>query len=121
MKFVGGNGDLFKFNYWKFNPAPTGTINKKTAGKKAGGFDVSFVNGANKVLRLDFSQAAPQQPLTVGVYDLSGRFITTLYSGLTHASQLLLPLNDARMHPGVYMIKMSLGNQVVQGKSISMQ
>ncbi len=121
MKFVGGNGDLFKFNYWKFNPVPTGTIDQKTFGKKAGGIGVSFVNGANKALRLDFSQSAPQQPLTIGVYDLSGRFITTLYSGLTHASQLLLPLNDARMQPGVYMIKMSLGSHVVKVKSISMQ
>jgi hypothetical protein len=121
MKFVGGNGDLFKFNYWKFNPAPTGTIDQKTAGKKAGGFDVSLVNGANKALRLDFSQPAPQQSLTVDVYNLSGRFITTLYSGLTRESQLMLPLNNARMQPGVYMIKMSLGSQVVQVKSISMQ
>jgi len=120
MKFVGGNGELFKFNYWKFNPAPTGTINQKTA-KKADGFEVSLVNGTNRALRLDFSQAAPQQPLTVGVYNLSGRFITTLYSGLTHASQLLLPLSDVRMQPGVYMIKMSLGSHVVQVKSISMQ
>lgn len=121
FKFVGGNGDLFKFNYWKFTPVPTGTIDQKTAGKKAGGFEASFVNGANKALKLDFSQPAPQQPLSVGVYDLSGRFITTLFSGLTNASQLLLPLNDARMQPGVYMVKMSLGNNVVQVKSVTMQ
>jgi hypothetical protein len=120
MKFVGGYGELFKFNYWKFNPVPTGTIDQKTAGKKAGGFEVSFVNGVNKALRIDFSQQAKQQPLNVDVYDLSGRFVTTLYSGLTHASQLTLPLNDARMQRGVYMIRMSLGSQVVQVKSISM-
>jgi arabinoxylan arabinofuranohydrolase len=123
MKFVGGSGDLFKFNWWKFTQNGTGIIGQKPPENTAGPdrFEVSFVTEGIKALRLDFSQPVPQHNLTVGVYDLSGRFIVTLFSGRTHSSHLVLPLNDFRILPGVYLIKMSLDRVVVQVKSITMQ
>ncbi len=123
MKFVGGRGDLFKFNWWKFTPIAAGIQGWKSPENQGGQarFEVSFVKGGIKTLRLDFSQPVPQHYLTVGMYDLSGRFITTLFSGRTHSSHLTLPLNDFRIHPGVYMIRMSLDGVVVQVKSITMQ
>jgi hypothetical protein len=123
MKFVGGSGDLFKFNWWKFTSNETGVSGRKLSENPAGRdrFEVSFVNGGSKALRLGFSQPVSQQDLTVSVYDLSGRFIATLFSGRTHSSHLVLPLNDFRILPGVYLIKMSLDRVVVQVKSITMQ
>jgi arabinoxylan arabinofuranohydrolase len=123
MKFVGGSGDLFKFNWWKFTPFGTGNIGRKSSENMASPerFEVSFVNGGTKALRLDFSQPVSQQNLTVGIYDISGRFITTLFSGRTQSSHLVLPLNDFRVLPGVYLIKMSLDKAVVRVKSVTMQ
>lgn len=123
MKFVGGSGDLFKFNWWKFTPVATGMQGQKLPENLArpDRFELSFVTGKINALRLDFSQPVPQQYLSVGVYDLSGKFITTLFSGRTHSSHLVLPLNDFRIHPGVYLIRMSLDKVVVQVKSITMQ
>ncbi|HMA64760.1 MAG: glycoside hydrolase family 43 protein, partial [Fibrobacterota bacterium] len=88
MKFTGGSGDLFKFNWWKFTQDGTGIIGRKSPDNmaKPDKFEISFVTGGNKALRLDFSQPVPQQDLTVGVYDLSGRLITTLFSGRTLSS-----------------------------------
>ncbi len=120
FKFVGGSGDLFKFNWWKFTPIPTGTIKSAKNVTRQDRFEISFVNGGNKALRLDFSQPVQQQNLTVGVYDLSGKFITTLFSGRTQSSHLVLPLNNFRINSGVYLVKMSLDNSVVQVKSITM-
>jgi len=123
MKFVGGSGDLFKFNWWKFTPKGTGVSGRKPSENTAGPdrFEVSLVNGGSKALQLDFSQPVSQQNLTVGVYDLSGGFITTLFSGRTHSSHLVLPLNDFRILSGVYLIRISLDRVVVQVKSITMQ
>lgn len=123
MKFVGGSGDLFKFNWWKFTPKGTGIPGRKPSENPArpDKFEVSFVTGGTKALQLDLSQPVPQQNLTVGMYDISGRFITTLFSGRTQSSHLVLPLNDFRIQPGVYFIKMSLDKVVVQVKSITMQ
>ncbi|MBN1760199.1 MAG: carbohydrate-binding protein, partial [Chitinispirillaceae bacterium] len=123
MKFAGGSSDLFKFNWWKFTQKAIGNIGRKPPENRArsGRFEVSFVTGGIKALRLDFSQPVPQQDLTVGVYDLSGRIITTLFSGQTPSSHLVLPLNDFRILSGVYLIRMSLDRVVVQVKSITMQ
>lgn len=120
LKFVGGSGDLFKFNWWKFMPSGTGTIGHKPSTGPAS-FEVSFVSGGNKALRVDITQPAAQQNLTIGLYDLSGRFVATLFSGKTESSHMVLPLNDSRILPGVYMIKMSIERKVVQVKSITMQ
>jgi hypothetical protein len=123
MKFVGGSGDLFKFNWWKFTGNGSGTIGRNSSENpnSRDRFEVSFVNGGIKALRLDFSQPVPQQHLTFGVYDLSGRFITTLFSGRASSSHLVLPLSDFRIHSGVYFIRMSLDRAVVKVKSITIQ
>ncbi len=123
LKFVGGRGDLFKFNWWKFTPKGIGTIGGKPVENRAGSgrFKVSFVTGGNKALRLDFSQPVPQHYLTVDMYDLSGRIITTLFSGRTPSSHLVLPVNESGILSGVYLVKMSLDRVVVHVKSVTMQ
>ena len=123
MKFAGDRGDLFKFNWWKFTPKGIGNIGRKSPENRAGSgrFAVSFVTGGNKALRLDFSQPVPQHCLTVDVYDLSGRIITTLFSGRTPSSHLVLPLNESGILPGVYLIGISLDRVVAHVKSITMQ
>jgi len=123
FKFVGGSGDLFKFNWWKFTGDGTGVSGRNPSENTAGRnrFEVSFVNGGTKALKLDFPQSVSQQNLTVGVYDLSGRFVTTLFSGRTPSSNLVLPLDDSRILPGMYLIRLSLDNVAVQVESIAMQ
>ncbi len=123
MKFVGGNGDLFKFNWWKFAPKGTGTIDQKTANiiAKPSNFEVSFAPGNSRVLRLGFPQSALQKDLTVGMYNLSGKLITTLFSGRTQSTRLILPLNDSRIVPAVCLIKMSLDRGNVHVRSITVK
>lgn len=123
LKFVGGSGDLFKFNWWKFTPNGTANKNLKSPvnSTRPGNLKVSFVTGVNNALLLDFSQPVPMKNLTVGVYNLSGRLITTLFAGQTQSSHLVLPLNNSGIHTGVYMIKVSIDNVVVQVGSITMQ
>ena len=118
-KFAGGSGDLFKFNWWKFAPAGTGASNVK--GVEYGDrIKLAVVCGNTPSLRLDFSQSAPQNRVNVDLFNLSGRLITTLYSGRTASSPLMLPLNDLEILSGMYLVCVALDGFVIHVRTMAM-
>jgi len=115
MKFVGGNGDLFKFNWWKFTQLTTGMSGRKPSENPTGPdrFEVSFVNGETRALRLDFSQPVLQKKVTVDLMDLTGRRISTLFTAHVTSSSFSFPLPEKLSRSGVLLIRVSLDGRTV--------
>jgi hypothetical protein len=118
MKFTGGSGDLFKFNWWKFTSA-TGTLNLKSTEFEKG-IEITVVGGNAQSIRLGFSHPIPETEVNVGLFDLSGRMITTLFSGRINNTSMMLPLNNVRMLPGMYMVRVSRDGNAFMTKSITL-
>jgi hypothetical protein len=112
FKFTGGSGLLFNFNWWKFTPLATGT---GSAGgnsiKKAHKINVTIGAGKNASLRLDFSEWADYGNVNINLFDLTGRLVTTLFTGRLSSPQLVLPLNRADIRASVYIIKVIVNNK----------
>jgi hypothetical protein len=117
MKFVGGSGDLFKFNWWRFAPLGTGisNVNNIESGNRV---EMAFIGGSAPSLQLVFSLPGPRMDLQVGVFDLTGRLVKTLFSGPTAVLQHSFRLNDAAMHSGIYLVRASLDGKTVLSESI---
>jgi len=106
LKFTGGTGFLFNFNWWSFTPINTDVEYgfKKPAEQKN---DVS-ISLVNKTVCL--KQMDPLKNVTVEVYSMSGRLVATLFQGAPGQSELSMDL--ASINPGSYLIK------VVSDKSV---
>ncbi len=78
LKFTGGSGTLFNFNWWKFNSA-TGTV--PGSGWKGEARSKIHVSNCSGYIRLDFSQSAVHGELNVNLFDLKGRPVTVLFTG----------------------------------------
>ena len=66
--------------------------------------------GKDRMLRLDFAQSVLHKDLDVGLFDLSGRLVETLFAGRLSSLHLALPLNRAELRTGAYMLRISLDN-----------
>ena len=110
LKFTGGNGLLFNFNWWKFYPAGTGTMkeNKIERGNK---INIVIEAGKARTLRLDFSRSISQGKVTIHLFDLTGRLVTTLFTGRLSSSHQMLRLDRAGVRRGIYLIKVSLNGK----------
>jgi arabinoxylan arabinofuranohydrolase len=109
LKFTGGSGQLFNFNWWKFTPIQTGISGTGAIGSEGCcAIKVSVGAGKTQLLRLDFSQSVSQGKLNVCLYDLSGRLFTTLFEGRLSSTHGVFPLDRAGVRRGAYLIKVSL-------------
>ena len=120
LRFTGGSGLLFNFNWWKFNSAtgigtPTGT-----KGELGNTIKVVTSGGRTKMLLLDFSQAVSQGKVEVCLFDLTGRLVTTLFAGRLSSPHLTLPLNRAEIRTGAYVIRVMLNNKTAFIKAIDL-
>ena len=108
FKFTGNSGLLFNFNWWKFTPIQTGINGAGAQGAGSGSaIKIAVEAGKDRTLRLDLPPSVSQGKLNVGLYDLSGRLVTTLFEGQLASSHLALPLNRAELKTGAYVIKIS--------------
>jgi arabinoxylan arabinofuranohydrolase len=119
FKFTGGSGLLFNFNWWKFTPLQTGI-----GGVGAQGFEPGYTikvtvdAGKTQSLRLDFAQPVSHAKLSVYVFDITGRLVTTLFTGRLSSRRLTLPLNPSKIGTGAYLIKVSLNDTILMGNSL---
>ncbi len=122
LKFTGGSGRLFNFNWWKFGPEPTG-INGTEARYPISGNAIKMTVDAGKILalRLDFSQNVSQRNVNVSLFDLNGRLIVTLFTGQLSTRKLSLPLNQTNIHMGVYVVTVSMDDEIALTKTVSLQ
>jgi len=114
LRFTGGSGYLFNFNWWKFTSA-TGTGPARENNVERGNkITVVNVAGRAQILRLDFSQPVSQGNLNVCLFDLTGRLVATLFTGrLSSPPHLILPLNREEIRPGTYLIRVLLNDKVM--------
>jgi arabinoxylan arabinofuranohydrolase len=118
LRFTGGSGYLFNFNWWKFNSATgIGSANGKNAAY-ANSLQIRN-SGKTIALQLDFEHSMLQRELRVCLFDLRGRLATVLFTGKLLSNHLVLPVDKAAIRPGTYIISVSLNNMpVVSGKSM---
>jgi arabinoxylan arabinofuranohydrolase len=121
LKFTGGSGRLFNFNWWKFTMAVG--IGQKTRAKNTCENLVNVVINEGKIpmIRLDFSQLVPPANVNVCLFDLNGRLESTLFAGRLSARNLSLPLNRAEVCTGVYVVRVVMDNKITFLKTFSLQ
>jgi arabinoxylan arabinofuranohydrolase len=123
LKFTGGSGLLFNFNWWKFLPVTTGT--RTAIGAKDGrGIAIKVVSnegGNTRTLCLDFSQPVLQGMITVRLFDVTGRLVTALFTGKLRSHHLILPANQAEIRPGEYVVRVSLGGKSALTEKITLK
>jgi hypothetical protein len=118
LRFTGGSGLLFNFNWWKFNPTTgIGSAPEKNA-EHGNKITVVYIAGRAQILRLDFSPPVSQGKVNVCVFDLTGRLVATLFTGRLSAPHLILPLNREEIRPGGYVIRVSLDNKILIYKGL---
>jgi arabinoxylan arabinofuranohydrolase len=113
LRFTGGSGLLFNFNWWKFTSA-TGTRGAGESDVERADIIKVVTNAGNtQTLRLDFSRLVSNGNLNVCLFDLTGRPAATLFSGRFSSSHLTLPLNRAEIRPGAYLIRIKLDKNIL--------
>jgi len=120
LKFIGGGGLLFNFNWWKFTQTGTGISGAKVS-EHGNTFNMTVVSGNMSSLRLEFSQWVRQRKLNVELIDLAGRRTATLFSGETNSLLRVISLKNAGIHPGLYLVKVSLDGNVVCSEPVVLQ
>jgi arabinoxylan arabinofuranohydrolase len=107
LRFTGGSGLLFNFNWWKFNQT-VGTVPGMGA-KGENGNTIKVATG-DGYIKLDFSQPVSPGKLNVCLFDVQGRLVTTLFDGQLSSPRLTFPLKGTEIRSGAYVIKISMKN-----------
>jgi arabinoxylan arabinofuranohydrolase len=123
FKFTGGSGLLFNFNWWKFNPVPTGINETRLQGLENGrAIKMSIVDGETQTLRVDFTQMLSHNTnVRVCLFDLTGRLVTTLFNGPVSSSCLSIPFGVMKIRSGVCFVNVSINNKTVSTKTITLK
>jgi arabinoxylan arabinofuranohydrolase len=119
LKFTGGSGLLFNFNWWKFTPAAPGIRESGAKGLKTGNaIRVTVGAGKSRTLRLNFVQPVSKGNLKVCLFDVTGRLAATLFKGRIYSENLVLSLNRAGIRTGTFLIRVSLNDKITFTKTI---
>lgn len=113
LRFTGGSGMLFNFNWWKFSPVVTETKRVGSRTERVNKINIIVKAGKTPSLRLDFSEPVSYENLSVYLFDLSGRLVATLFTGRLTSPHLTLPINREKIRTGTYLIKAILNDKVV--------
>jgi arabinoxylan arabinofuranohydrolase len=119
LKFTGGSGLLFNFNWWKFDPVDTtgiGTGLKNGTGWRQT-MEIRTNNGKNSTLRFDFLQRESPGKVHVSLFTLSGKRIARLLCVQQQSSNPTLFPNRMQLRPGVYLIRVSTDDNVLYSKA----
>ncbi len=121
LKFTGGSGTLFNFNWWKFYPVDQTAIEKGIIKGAECQKNIKIVTNTGKCfsLQLNFPQSISQENLTFSLFNLSGRLINTLSAGNSDNRDLIMNLTGTRS--GTYVLKVLSDNKTVMSKTINLQ
>ncbi len=117
LKFTGGSGFLFNFNWWRFIPIQTGI---ESGIKKGAQLQSSITISTNKktVTFKPGLSSGSQQNATIKLYSLSGSLVSSLFQGKLGQSELTMDLKT--IPSGTYLVKLQAGKTVMT-KEISLQ
>jgi len=113
LKFTGGSGLLFNFNWWKFNSVTgIGTVNGKNAGLQ-NALKIRTCSSKATSIQLNFDLSVFKGEVRVCLFDLTGCLVTTLYTGQLTSGYLTLPLNRTKIRSGTFLIRVLLNDKVM--------
>jgi arabinoxylan arabinofuranohydrolase len=117
LKFTGGTGLLFNFNWWIFTPVGTGTSRAEgiTRGNK---IEVVTLTGKTPSLQLDFSPSDVKGNLRVCLFDLNGHLVSTQFTGQSLRQHVRVPLDRIMICHGTYLVRVSSDNGIMVANSL---
>jgi arabinoxylan arabinofuranohydrolase len=120
LKFTGGNGKLFNFNWWKFD-SPSGVQGAFRRESRSGAMVKTIMkNGAVRSLVLEFASDDRNRKLQVRLFDLKGRAAATLFDGPVASLRRRIPLQNRKIRQGVYLVRIVLDNRVIVTRRIAL-
>jgi arabinoxylan arabinofuranohydrolase len=120
LKFTGGSGLLFNFNWWRFTPAAETNAAPEAKGAAGNAIRIS-VRKEMKTLRLDFPTSVVKGKVKVRLFDPVGRLVFTMFDDRLNASNMTLSFPLRGMRPGVYIINVYLNDATVIAKTITLK
>lgn len=122
LKFTGGSGTLFNFNWWKFMSAPTGVdINRTVTSSGHNQITMHVVTSGAGMVKVDFPIWLVRENVQVCLFDMTGRLAVKLFDGQLSAPQLSLPLAAGNIRPGSYIASVSVPHGIVLTKGVVVQ
>jgi hypothetical protein len=114
LKFTGGNDALFNFNWWKFNQIKVGVSSLIKNNKKT----LKIMSKQFKIIDTDIQVSANSNEIVeIKLFNLSGKYIATLYSGLLKG-QDKLAVDLARVGSGSYLVNITSGDKKMVGREV---
>jgi arabinoxylan arabinofuranohydrolase len=104
FKFTGSSGLLFNFNWWKFDKDPVSTSKRLNIIDCNNSVQTSY-NSDKYEFQLDFSNSLQNDKVYVGLFDIQGRLISTLFSGKLTSCQF--SVYHYKLQAGTYLLKIS--------------
>jgi hypothetical protein len=106
LKFTGGSGFLFNFNWWKFTPIKTSVMVPDDRNRLTGNYIRVSVTGKKAAIRLH--ESLPEtRPVTIALYDVAGRLAMPLITRTAQQPELSLSLKT--LPAGTYLMKVMSG------------
>jgi arabinoxylan arabinofuranohydrolase len=119
LKFTGGSGLLFNFNWWRFTPAQTGIKGTGVKSRENGNLiNVTIVAGKTRTLRLDFSQPVPHGNMSICLFDVTGRLATTLFTGQLAINSIAFNVDRSTLRTGAYLMRVSSGASTIIARNV---
>lgn len=122
LKFTGGSGTLFNFNWWKFTSVPTGVDRNRSLNSTVHNQITMHVatSGAG-IVKVDFPNWLVRENVQVCLFDMTGRLVVTLFNGRLSAPQLSLPLAVGTIRPGSYIASVEAPHGTLLSKGVVVQ
>ncbi|MBN1757938.1 MAG: carbohydrate-binding protein [Chitinispirillaceae bacterium] len=121
LKFTGGSGFLFNFNWWKFMPVTIGIVAMRESVVPMEN-QLHVVTGRTGVttLQLDLSLVHRETKVTVQLFGMNGRLLATLFNGTVASEHLVLPV-ASRLGTGGYVVRVLSQGSTVFNKIITIE
>ncbi|NLG17084.1 MAG: carbohydrate-binding protein, partial [Fibrobacter sp.] len=116
LKFTGGSGSLFNFDWWRFKEPYVGVEKSVKSGALKG--NEIKVYADKKSVTLKSGSFASNNNMKVELYDFSGKMVCTLFQGKT--KQHDLSFNLPAIRSGTYLVKILAGSEAFT-KTINIQ
>jgi len=106
LKFTGGSGQLFNFNWWFFTPAATGAMSA-SPGKLRNSRTLDLYAGTDMVVSSHL--AVPDGTIKVRLFKADGRLVATLFNGVPITGRTGVRLDVRKAGTGSYLLEISSG------------
>lgn len=112
LKFTGGSGLLFNFNWWKFVPDPKVNIDRSKSNPQIyhSAVSATITRGPSPALHLNLKQL-PVGKVTISIYNARGQSVTSHATIIDNTvTTFVVPFVKAPLKSGAYIVRVSLLN-----------